>query len=188
MAERERGGGVTLPLCLCGCGLPVSEKRFKFIRDHHKRKHDPNSPEKVCFKCQTRKPKTEFSRHIRSIDGYHSQCKQCRNFFSRLRWYGTNADRVIKLILWQHGVCAICKRRKLQVFDHSHTTGWFRGILCQSCNLLIGHAREDIEVLKAAIEYLQRCQDEEEFTAWVQRQSPLTPQWVYDMVYGSDNE
>lgn len=39
--------------------------------------------------------------------------------------------------------------------DHCHTTGEFRGFICSSCNLLIGHAKNSIEVLENAIQYLK---------------------------------
>jgi hypothetical protein len=59
----------------------------------------------------------------------------------------------------QGGSCKICKthesnlKRKLFV-DHCHTTGSVRGLLCQSCNTMIGNAKDNILVLQAAINYL----------------------------------
>jgi len=38
--------------------------------------------------------------------------------------------------------------------DHHHASGQLRGGLCRSCNLLIGFAREDEEILLSAVEYL----------------------------------
>ena len=37
-----------------------------------------------------------------------------------------------------------------------HTTDEIRGLLCNKCNLMIGHARDSVDILLAAIEYLQR--------------------------------
>lgn len=65
----------------------------------------------------------------------------------------------------QAGKCAICERvpdgsrgtkdRRLHV-DHDHSTGRIRDLLCQSCNLLIGFARESPKLLAKASEYLGR--------------------------------
>ena len=41
------------------------------------------------------------------------------------------------------------------VVDHCHTTGRVRGILCFSCNVALGHAKDDPEILKSMIEYLK---------------------------------
>jgi len=57
--------------------------------------------------------------------------------------------------------CAIC-RCDLDALpshavhaDHCHVTGKPRGILCRHCNFIIGHARDSVETLRAAIDYLQ---------------------------------
>jgi hypothetical protein len=60
----------------------------------------------------------------------------------------------------QNNLCAICNNpehvsnRDLAV-DHCHTTGKIRGLLCTNCNKLLGHAKDNIDVLYSAIEYLK---------------------------------
>lgn len=45
-------------------------------------------------------------------------------------------------------VCDVCKRPSwLIVFDHSHSTGKFRGWLCYSCNIVLGHVNDDPDIL-----------------------------------------
>ena len=65
----------------------------------------------------------------------------------------------------QGGVCAICGQPPSVVIrgesiarlsvDHDHVTGRIRGLLCTSCNRLLGLARDDPDRLAAAIEYLR---------------------------------
>lgn len=61
----------------------------------------------------------------------------------------------------QRGRCAICDipeeeapKKRLHL-DHDHKTGVIRALLCGNCNVGIGHFRESIELLQAAIDYLQ---------------------------------
>ena len=64
-----------------------------------------------------------------------------------------------KLFIKQDGCCAICGRpekelkRKLSL-DHSHDSGLCRGLLCGTCNTLLGMAYDDIPILQKAIDYL----------------------------------
>lgn len=55
--------------------------------------------------------------------------------------------------------CAICGRerdgyRRLSI-DHDHATDQIRGLLCRPCNMLLGNARDSVEILRAAIAYLE---------------------------------
>jgi hypothetical protein len=49
---------------------------------------------------------------------------------------------------------------KLFAWDHDHTTNQVRGILCERCNRAIGLLRDDVDVLKNAIKYLERHKNE----------------------------
>lgn len=58
----------------------------------------------------------------------------------------------------QNNVCKICTKPcrtglRLSV-DHDHKTGKVRGLLCKSCNVAIGHFKDDPENLYRAISYL----------------------------------
>jgi len=47
---------------------------------------------------------------------------------------------------------------KLTHLDHCHKTGRIRGVLCNNCNTGLGKFYDDIELLKTAINYLQKFQ------------------------------
>lgn len=57
----------------------------------------------------------------------------------------------------QNNKCAICgiDIKDNGVVDHSHITNKVRGILCNKCNVLLGMARDNVDILKKAIDYLQ---------------------------------
>ena len=42
--------------------------------------------------------------------------------------------------------------------DHCHTTGKFRGFLCESCNITLGRLKEDIDTLERLVQYLRSHQ------------------------------
>lgn len=60
----------------------------------------------------------------------------------------------------QGGMCKICgdhqsELSKRLATDHDHASGIFRGLLCQHCNIGIAHARDNSEILKNMIRYLE---------------------------------
>lgn len=65
----------------------------------------------------------------------------------------------------QGGKCAICDQPETQkrngvvkalAVDHNHETGKVRGLLCTDCNTGIGNLKDSLDVLKAAIAYLEQ--------------------------------
>jgi len=54
----------------------------------------------------------------------------------------------------QHTHCELCGREAPPYVDHSHRTGQFRGLLCNTCNTGLGMLKEDPVLLKKAIRYL----------------------------------
>lgn len=72
---------------------------------------------------------------------------------------GEHTERVVR----QGGQCAICcqeptsknpKYSKL-VVDHCHKTNRVRCLLCSQCNTMLGMARDEPSVLRAAARYLE---------------------------------
>ena len=39
--------------------------------------------------------------------------------------------------------------------DHNHATKVVRGLLCCNCNFVVGHCLDNVEILRAAIAYLE---------------------------------
>lgn len=70
--------------------------------------------------------------------------------------YGLTADQYEALLAAQGGACAICRgvrRYRLNV-DHDHRSGLVRGLLCRRCNKLLRDARDNVELLCDAANYL----------------------------------
>lgn len=100
-------------------------------------------------------------------DKPHKAKGRCNAHYAKLsaKKHGLTLEQRDALLLKQGGGCAICKEPLAESairIDHDHTCcpGFrscgkcVRGILCNGCNIGIGHLREDIGRFKAAIEYL----------------------------------
>jgi hypothetical protein len=80
----------------------------------------------------------------------------------RLRKYKINLNQYKEMLDSQNNKCKICfvklefKGRSTHI-DHDHKTNKVRGILCNNCNLALGHAKDDIDILQSMISYL--CTD-----------------------------
>lgn len=126
---------------------------------------------KECNKCLQELPVTSFYLDRKYLA---SSCKSCSNKLRKVNYdrtpYNPNAKYIkefgITLIDYnelfrqQEGNCLICKKHQINfkrrlAVDHSHTTGKVRGLLCSNCNLMLGHAKDNITTLQAGINYLQ---------------------------------
>lgn len=78
-----------------------------------------------------------------------------------LRRYGLTQEKYQDLLDAQGGLCAICESDepgppgKYFHIDHSHATGKIRGLLCCSCNFMLGLAKNSITTLHRAADYLE---------------------------------
>lgn len=138
---------------------------------------------RVCRTCLKEKPIDSFSVDKRWKGTYKLDCKSCTNEKKRLKYdphlrrieglknlYGISYEDLCTMYTQQNGCCSICstpisleagrtKKGKAHV-DHCHATGKVRGLLCTKCNTLLGMAEDSIDILKAAILYLDRSQDD----------------------------
>jgi hypothetical protein len=60
----------------------------------------------------------------------------------------------------QKGKCLICKKHQSEFkvalsVDHNHETGFVRGLLCRSCNSILGMIDENVEILGRMIKHLE---------------------------------
>lgn len=74
------------------------------------------------------------------------------------RTYRLSSEQYDWLVKEQNGVCYLCqkpsKNRRLSV-DHSHKSGKVRALLCNKCNLFIGHIENNLDLVSSALEYLK---------------------------------
>jgi hypothetical protein len=74
--------------------------------------------------------------------------------------YGITFEEKLEMLREQELRCKICNiefnSEKHACVDHNHVTGEIRALLCNSCNLMIGMAKENTQVLLAAAAYLEK--------------------------------
>jgi len=78
------------------------------------------------------------------------------------RRYGVGPGDYERQLAAQGGVCAGCGprtgrngRTKRLAWDHNHTTGEVRGLLCSTCNRTVGAFRDDAETFQRLADYLR---------------------------------
>lgn len=131
-----------------------------------------------CTTCKVEKDPAEFYNDANKKNGKRSSCKICANKHNA-KWQranpGKRRDAVLKhkyglapndykdMLAKQNGCCAICKtdnpgsfNNKYFHVDHCHTTGKVRSLLCNTCNLGIGHLNDNPALLRTAALYLEQ--------------------------------
>lgn len=139
-----------MPLYCRYCGIELNKDNTNKGKIKHR--------DYKCKECDKEQSKIYYHKNKEKHAEYNRK--------SRLKnKYKITVEEYDKLFLIQGGCCAICHMpetnklndsiRRLAV-DHNHETGQVRSLLCTNCNAMIGYAKEDINILSNAIEYLER--------------------------------
>lgn len=96
-----------------------------------------------------------------------SRQRSIKKYYKNNQHKATDANRRIKYnltkqefsdLISRYSVCAICGRppvKRRLCIDHDHVTGKIRGLLCNSCNRMLGYGKDDPVVLRLAADYLE---------------------------------
>jgi hypothetical protein len=136
---------------------------------------------KKCSKCKRELNTTEFHYNKSGKYGVGHYCKKCANEEHRLRYlssveyrwktrlanikrnYGLSIEELNKKLENQNDCCAICNRpfngSSNFCIDHNHKTMKIRGILCKSCNTLLGIIKDDVNNLIPVYKYLSNYKE-----------------------------
>jgi hypothetical protein len=141
---------------------------------------------KKCSVCLVERPLNCFY-FRKDNNAYRASCKECflkqqqkthlkrkdlPEYKSKIRKYslkhnyGITLEDYNALLEKQERSCAICKSKEVNrktdknfCVDHNHKTGEVRGLLCHSCNAMLGKAKENSDTLRNAAAYLEERGD-----------------------------
>lgn len=128
-----------------------------------------------CIECERAYQRTEkareYTRNKINTEEYKTQREKYRKsvmstdrykLWSKTthlrRTYDLTLDEYNSICEAQGGKCGICVLPFVdddKCVDHCHKTGKIRGLVCHSCNKLLGFAYDDSNILQQAIAYLE---------------------------------
>lgn len=128
---------------------------------------------KHCNQCGREVP-LDTGWYLRSSGKVAHPCKDCKrinNARNRVgkedrlwelhikRVYGLDKEEYFRMYLSQDEACATCKNKLPNKFrylavDHDHDTGRIRGLLCNTCNRVLGMIKDDPAIAIRMGEYL----------------------------------
>lgn len=160
---------VRIKYCCRKCTLEAREKNgyMQSYYNENKDKWEERQKTEEYKKEKNRKRRERYAndaeyraKHINEVRDYAARNPE-KKLSQRLRKFGITIDDYKTILLRQDGKCAICGSEigdgmgnRLYV-DHNHITGKVRGLLCSECNLGLGKFKDDVSILKKAIEYLE---------------------------------
>ena len=107
--------------------------------------------DRVCRRCGEIYPSYVFKITSRKLSG-KIYCKStCTNCIAE-----ETTTRALRKLHEPPKACECCGRTTKLFLDHCHSTGNFRGYLCQQCNVGLGNLGDDQAGLLRAIRYLSK--------------------------------
>jgi hypothetical protein len=143
--------------------MAISEERRAYKREWQRR----NREHVKAYRAETRDRRNALRRERyaanpalrEQIKRESTEWKRRNRLRIKARQYGVDID---ELELAMDRGCAVCGANphqdpttRLHV-DHDHRSGKFRGVLCQPCNLALGHIQDDPAIATALADYLMR--------------------------------
>lgn len=149
-----------------GCGVEKPEEAFRLRKSTSTGRHYRGKKCRACHQARSTKWRKENPSLVRKYNeaqrvkpgAREKNNKRAIESHFRRKFNLTIAERDAMLAA-QGGRCMVCgtdkPRGKGWCVDHNHKTNEVRAILCSSCNIVIGHAQENADILRAAADYIE---------------------------------
>lgn len=137
------------------------EKAREASKKSYIKHRDKNIIRTSLWRKNNRLRHNEIARKSQMKQRKNPEVKIKRKDYDLKRYYGIGQEEYQKLSNSQDNKCAICAKSDNLVVDHIHHSNpiVIRGLLCSNCNFLIGHAKDNINILQNAITYLTKAQN-----------------------------
>jgi len=122
-------------------------------------------PKKICNICHRLINTKKFARNQNGVNNRHVRRPSCVDCRKNLEGMDMSAKTKAE---WMKNKpqdipfeCPICSKRTIAgvtckvVLDHNHKTGEARGWVCDSCNTGIGRFKDDVDLIKRAIKFVE---------------------------------
>lgn len=142
------------------CSHCKTEKPLESFWASWSSRHADNR-QSYCKSCCKKKgrawaDKNKLSLNERRRNEQTRQKASQRQFIKQLQKYDLAQEDYDTLVAMGCNICGSeTSGQKRLHFDHDHTTGKFRGLLCGNCNTALGLMKDDLQRLQSAIQYLQ---------------------------------
>ena len=128
----------------------IMGNRTEYQRDYQRKYREEKKEKLREYNLVRNQNKAEYLKEYR------------RNYyqtFKKYNMYGITREDYVLLLESQNNKCKICQLEFVTEgdirIDHNHDTNQVRGLLCHSCNVALGHMKDDIQLLEKAINYLK---------------------------------
>lgn len=137
--------------------------KTKNLKEYHKQYYQ-NNKEKIHLRAKEWALKNKEKVNKRKKDYYNKQKFRIKAYYLKAT-FGITLKQYDEMFEKQNGLCAICFKKEQRLIDnipvrlsvdHNHATGKIRALLCGLCNKGIGNFKDNIDLLKNAIEYLKK--------------------------------
>jgi len=135
------------------------ERRDSFMKEHRQEYN-----RKWLEKPENKQKSKDWQKEYRQRPDVKEKRREYNRVDALMRKYGITLVQFNDILKKQEFICPICstklnmERRKEIHVDHCHTKNIVRGVLCQRCNILLGHAKDSREILFNAAKYLENVQ------------------------------
>lgn len=137
----------------CHQEKPITDFKVRLVTQFAR--HGSNIRSRQCNKCHNRKTTIARQRVVRH--DRHGRTVREAAYVHAKSEYGLSREAFDALVDSRED-CQICGRKftgREPFIDHCHATGVVRGLLCQTCNRMLGMVRDNAAVLDAAAAYLR---------------------------------